>query len=171
MGETVAILLGLGSNLGDRLANLQSGVALLAHALGVVECSSVYETEPWGHKGQPKFLNLVCRACAAVSPDELLRLCQETERAVGRTRTFKYGPRVLDVDVLAFGDSVIDTPNLVVPHPRLTERRFVLVPLAEVAPKWVHPVMGKTASELLREVEDGGEVRTWGPPLAGRSVG
>ena len=93
MREPVIVLLGLGSNLDDREANLRSGVSLLARTLGVVECSSVYETEPWGYRDQPRFLNLVCGACAAVSPDELLRLCQETERAVGRTHTFRYGPR------------------------------------------------------------------------------
>jgi 2-amino-4-hydroxy-6-hydroxymethyldihydropteridine diphosphokinase len=166
MGDSVSILLGLGSNLDDREANLRRGVALLARSLEMVEGSSVYETEPWGHKDQPRFLNLVCWAHTGISPAELLRLCQETERAVGRTRTFRYGPRLLDVDILAYGDSVITTPTLVVPHPRLAERRFVLVPMAEVAPEWVHPVTGRTASELLDEVEDSGEVRAWGPPVA-----
>lgn len=171
MGEAVVVLLGLGSNLDHREANLRKGVAMLARSLEMVEGSSVYETEPWGYKGQPRYLNLVCLARTAVSPEELLRLCQETERAAGRTPTFQYGPRVLDVDILAYGERVIDTPALVVPHPRLAERRFVLVPLAEVAPGWVHPVLKSTASELLTEVEDSGEVRAWGPPVTVPSVG
>ncbi len=171
MGEQVTVLLGLGSNLDDREANLRNGVALLARSMEMLEGSSVYETEPWGHKDQPRFLNLVCRARTAISPEELLHLCQETERAIGRTPTFRYGPRMLDVDILAYGDNVINTPVLVVPHPKLAERRFVLVPLAEVAPEWVHPVTGATASELLKMVEDSGEVHAWGPSVTVSSAG
>jgi 2-amino-4-hydroxy-6-hydroxymethyldihydropteridine diphosphokinase len=112
----------------------------------------VYETPPWGDLDQPAFLNLVARSQTALGPAALLARCKEVEREVGRTATRRWGPRVVDVDILAYGDAVIDLPDLQVPHPRLHERGFVLVPLADLAPEWRHPLLGKTAVELLAEL-------------------
>ena len=161
--EPVTIFLGLGSNLGSREEHLRDGIGLLARSLTIHEISSVYETEPWGYTEQPPFLNAVCRAETSMAPEELLLFCQRVERTVGRRPTFRYGPRVLDVDILAYGDQVIATPTLVVPHARMAERAFVLVPLAEMAPDWEHPVLGKSAAQLLKEVSG-----TEGVSLRGR---
>lgn len=160
------VYLGIGSNLGDRYANLQNAVNLLSRSLRLAETSSLYETEPWGYREQPWFLNVVCRAVASVSPEGLLAVCKEVEADVGRTPTFRYGPRVLDIDILFYGPAVVRGEALEIPHPRLDERAFVLVPLAELAPDWVHPALHKTVSELLTEVKGTEEVRLWGAPLA-----
>ena len=164
--ESVTALLGLGSNVGARDEHLRDGIGLLNQSLEVVGTSSVYETEPWGYSDQPPFLNTVCRVQTDVPPEDLLLLCQRVERRMGCKPTFRYGPRVLDVDILTYGDLVITTPGLVVPHARLVERAFVLVPLAEIAPEWRHPILGKSAAELLEEIQGPEWVRLWGGPLA-----
>ena len=164
--KPVTVFLGLGSNMGSREAHLRNGVQLLARSLEVVETSSIYETEPWGYSDQPSFLNMVCRAQTAIAPEDLLLFCQDVEREVGRKPTFHHGPRVLDVDILAYGEQIIATPALEVPHPQLAERAFVLVPLAEVAPEWTHPVLGKSVSQLLEQVSGKEGVRLWSGPLA-----
>ena len=134
-GEVFAFL-GLGSNVGDRLAYLQLGVDRLAaeRKVRVDEVSSVYETEPVGGPPQDAFLNLAVRVATTASPRGLLRACQRAERAAERVRTVRWGPRTLDVDVLLYADRHIATRRLTVPHPRLVERPFALVPLIEVAP-------------------------------------
>lgn len=135
-GREVFAFLGLGSNIGDRLAYLQSGVdRLAAHPrVRVDDVSSVYETAPVGGPPQDSFLNMAVRVATTASPHGLLRACQQAEQAANRERTVRWGPRTLDVDVLLHGDRTISTRRLTVPHPRLTERAFVLVPLIEVAP-------------------------------------
>jgi 2-amino-4-hydroxy-6-hydroxymethyldihydropteridine diphosphokinase len=159
------ICLGLGSNLGDRAANLRETVARLAAWPGikVEKVSSVYETAPVGLTEQPDFLNAVAVVATTLTPAELLAACLEVEKAMGRVRLVRWGPRVIDIDVLLYDDVSLDTPDLVLPHPRLHERSFVLVPLAEVAP--VLPVYGgKTAIELLAGLAGcpQGEVRLYG---------
>jgi 2-amino-4-hydroxy-6-hydroxymethyldihydropteridine diphosphokinase len=128
---------GIGANLGDRAAALQGAVdGLAAGGLEVVAVSPVYETAPVGGPAQPDYLNAVVEVETAVSPRELLELAQRVENAAGRVRLERWGPRTLDVDVLLVGELTVDEPDLVVPHPRMAERAFVLVPLADLDPRW-----------------------------------
>jgi 2-amino-4-hydroxy-6-hydroxymethyldihydropteridine diphosphokinase len=130
--------IGLGSNLGDRRAALQRGVAQLEAGGDVTAVSPLYETEPvGGPEDQGAFLNVVVELATADSPQRLLARCQELEEAAHRVRTVRFGPRTLDADVLLVGDLTLDEPDLVVPHPRMWERRFVLAPLADLAPELV----------------------------------
>lgn len=135
-GREIFAFLGLGSNIGDRLAHLQSGVDhIAAHPkVRIDEVSSVYETAPVGGPPQDPFLNMAIRVATTASPHGLLRACQQAEQAAERERTVRWGPRTLDVDVLLYDDRTISTRRLTVPHPRLVERPFALVPLIEVAP-------------------------------------
>lgn len=152
---TVRAYLGLGANLGDPLAQLRAAVAALDECVAV---SSVYRTEPvGGPPGQPHFLNLVVALDTDRSPRQLLELARSLEGAAGRVRGVHHGPRTLDVDVLVVGDAVVDEPDLVVPHPRMWERRFVLVPLAELDPALVPPDAlegaGGTVEDLGRLIQ------------------
>ncbi|MDE2861380.1 MAG: 2-amino-4-hydroxy-6-hydroxymethyldihydropteridine diphosphokinase [Chloroflexota bacterium] len=150
---TVEAYLGLGSNLGDRERNLASAVSMLDERLAApVILSSVYETKPWGYADQPDFLNLACRVETGLKPEALLGAAQEVERLLGRVPTFPYGPRAIDVDILLYGDQVVDTPELRVPHPHLIERAFALSPLAELAPELLHPELGVSIRELLERL-------------------
>jgi 2-amino-4-hydroxy-6-hydroxymethyldihydropteridine diphosphokinase len=147
------IYLGLGSNLGDRRANLAQAVKRLeAPDLRVKRASSIYETEPRDVPQQPWFLNQVVEADTDLFPKQLLSRIQKIEREMGRKRIVSKGPRVIDIDILLFGDSVLATPELEIPHPRMIERRFVLEPLAELAPDLRDPVTGRTVRELLAPV-------------------
>jgi 2-amino-4-hydroxy-6-hydroxymethyldihydropteridine diphosphokinase len=127
--------LGLGSNLGDRQRNLRKAVGLLGDALDIVRVSSIYETDPVGVHYQPPFLNVVLQAETNLEPSALLATVKGIERDVGRVYTFRWGPRVLDVDILLYGDRTVDEPALVIPHPEMRSRAFVLVPLCEIAPQ------------------------------------
>ena len=149
---TVEAYLGLGSNLRDRARNLRRAVSLLGRRMSTAALSSVYETRPWGHADQPSFLNMVYRVDTGMAPQDLLRAAQEVEHVLGRAPTFRYGPRLIDVDILLYGDRVIDTQDLRVPHPRLSERAFALVPLAEIAPELMHPELGVSVRELLKRL-------------------
>lgn len=133
------VVLGLGSNLGERLATLQRAVDLLAvERVRAVECSRVWETDPVGPP-QPDFLNAVVRAETKLEPLELLEACHRVEESLGRVRMERWGPRTIDIDVLLYGDVVVDEPALTVPHPRMTERAFVVLPLLELDPDPVLP--------------------------------
>ena len=147
------VYLGLGSNLGDREAILSNGIDSLARKVVIEQVSSLYETEPVGYADQPWFLNAVIRGDTELNPEELLDFVKDIERDLGRKPSFRYGPRSMDIDILLYGDRVVETSKLTIPHPRLTERAFVLVPLAEVAPDLVHPVNNNTVSELLAKLQ------------------
>lgn len=144
------VYLGLGSNIDNREANLREAVERLeAAGIRVARRSSLYETEPLELRDQPWFLNAVVEAETDLFPRQLLACIQNIEREMGRRRVTPNGPRNIDIDILLYGRSVIDTAELQTPHPRIAQRRFVLEPLAEIAPDLRHPVHGKTAREML----------------------
>jgi 2-amino-4-hydroxy-6-hydroxymethyldihydropteridine diphosphokinase len=153
------VTLALGTNLGDRPANLRAAVASLPPAVNGLAESPVYETPPWGVTDQPAFLNMVVRGTTALPPLELLRRLKQLETELGRQPGRRWGPRLIDIDILFYDDLVIDQPGLTVPHPRLPERAFVLVPLADLAPDLVHPRLGKSVRELLAGVDAEGVKR------------
>ena len=159
MVETI-VYLSLGSNVGDRANNLRTAIAALPHAgVAVKRVSSFYETEPVDLREQPWFLNCVVQAETHFEAAMLLRALREIEMKMGNTKLVPKGPRLIDMDVLLYGDETIDTPELQVPHPRMLQRRFVLVPLAEIAPHVKHPSWNGTAEQLLHSTPDQSEVR------------
>jgi 2-amino-4-hydroxy-6-hydroxymethyldihydropteridine diphosphokinase len=158
------VFLGLGSNLGDREAAIEGALAgLAARGFRATLRSSLWLTEPVGGPPQGFFLNAVAGGETALAPEALLEACLATEREMGRVRAERNGPRTIDVDILFFGERTCDAPGLLIPHPRLHERRFVLAPLAEIAPRLVHPVLGVTVAELLARCPDASAVRRRSP--------
>ncbi|UCC73528.1 MAG: 2-amino-4-hydroxy-6-hydroxymethyldihydropteridine diphosphokinase [Gemmatimonadota bacterium] len=163
------VILGLGSNEGDRVRYLERGLEGLRREIRLDRISSIYETQPVGVKDQPWFLNLVCAGATRLKPGALLEFIHEVEDECDRVRSEqRFGPRTLDIDILTYDDRVIERDDLVIPHPRMHERRFVLEPLAEIVPEWRHPIEGKTAKELLEGL-DGDAVRPFAdpPPASG----
>jgi 2-amino-4-hydroxy-6-hydroxymethyldihydropteridine diphosphokinase len=151
--------LSLGSNLGDRAANLRAAVAQLDVAGRLLSVSALYETQPVDVPDQPWFLNCVAAIATDKTPRELLKLALQVEAAMGRLRMSKKGARKIDIDVVLFGDRVVNDPGLKIPHPAMHLRRFVLEPLVEIAPEARHPELGKTARELLAALPRGQTVR------------
>jgi len=147
--------LGLGSNTGDRLQNLQAAINALEPEVHPVECSPVYETPPWGFLDQPNFLNQVVKAETELSPGELLRYLKEIEKDLGRQDSFLNGPRKIDLDIIFFDDAVIESPPITIPHPRMDDRGFVLLPLADLAPEFKHPVLDLSVQDMLAQVAVG----------------
>jgi 2-amino-4-hydroxy-6-hydroxymethyldihydropteridine diphosphokinase len=160
--KPVTIYLSLGSNMGDRWHNLERALHLLARKMAIVMVSSTYDTAPVGNTRQPRFLNLACEATTSLTPKELLTFIKEIEAAMGRQPGPRNSPRHIDIDILFYGGNVINNADLILPHPRLTERAFVLVPLAEIAPDFLHPVIGKKIRQILANLKfNADEVVKW----------
>jgi 2-amino-4-hydroxy-6-hydroxymethyldihydropteridine diphosphokinase len=146
------IYLALGTNLGDRSANLRAAIKELPSEIKVLVESKVYETPPWGYENQPAFLNMAVKCETSLEPESLLKRLKQLEVQLGREQSFHWGPRLIDIDILFYDDLILNTESLTIPHPRLHERAFVLVPLAEIAPDLIYPVLKKTIKELLTKV-------------------
>jgi 2-amino-4-hydroxy-6-hydroxymethyldihydropteridine diphosphokinase len=154
------VLIGIGSNLGDRAGNIRKAIEMLASRaiLSNIRSASVYETEPVGFKNQPWFLNTVVSGKTKLTISELLAQCKEIERTVGRQKRPRWHEREIDLDILLYGDSQFTSEEINIPHPRMTERRFVLIPASEIAPNSIHPVTQKTIAQLLDECTDSSKV-------------
>ena len=158
-GRPSEALLSLGANLGDRRRTLEGAIEALGQAgVCATQRSSLYETEPTDHTDQPWFLNMVLRVETDRPPLDLLKACQAVEERFGRVRETRFGPRTLDVDILLYKEEIIDSPSLVVPHPRMHERRFVLVPLVEIDPARTDPRDGRPYAEILQGLDEGKQV-------------
>lgn len=157
------VFIGLGSNIGDRKKNIEVAMRLLDAPpdIKVEKGSSLYTTEPIGYVGQDWFLNSVVEVSTLLSPKDLLHRCQAIEEQMGRVRTMLWGPRTIDLDILLYGEEIIEDDELIIPHPNMHKRGFVLVPLAEIAPEVIHPKLNKKASELLRQLKDGHKVEVY----------
>jgi 2-amino-4-hydroxy-6-hydroxymethyldihydropteridine diphosphokinase len=153
MTDEILIHVALGSNLGDRVGHLRAAVAALGRIFRPVACSAVYETAPQYVTDQPSFLNAVACYGTTLPPLAVLDILQKLEQQQGRVRLRQHGPRTLDLDLLAYGNTVLDSPRLILPHPGVQERAFVLVPWAEVAPDWRHPLTGVSVREMLLALE------------------
>jgi len=162
----VTAYLGLGSNLGDREANIRRALELLPlRGARVLVASPLYETEPWGVLDQPRFLSAACVVHTSDMPHQLLRHLKEIERCLGRVPSVRYGPRPIDLDILLYGDLCIRTATLTIPHPGMLQRATVLVPLADIAPQVVHPITGLTIALHLRQLQPVSDIAPYPPGL------
>lgn len=159
----VTVYIGLGSNTGDKMATCRRALELLGKAGRVTRVSSFYCTEPVGYPDQESFVNAVAEIETGLSPLALLATCHVIEDELGRRRLLRWGPRTLDLDILLYGDQVVNNTELMIPHPLMAARRFVLVPLCEIAPEAMHPALKKTIAQLLDELRDTHRVVRCGP--------
>ena len=160
--QITKVYLGLGSNLGDRFANLELALDKLSSTeIKITNLSKVYETDPMYYMPQPKFLNVACQIDTQLDPRDILSVTQSIEKEMGREFSFPNAPRIIDVDVLFYGSLHLVSRNLTIPHPRLQERAFVLMPLVDLAPNMIHPVLNETISQLLYLVEGKDGVSTY----------
>ena len=151
--EPVLIYLGLGTNLGSRAENLQAARAALSPQVIILRVSQIYETPPWGYSDQPAFLNQVVEAQTQLTARRLLTRLKSIEHRLGRIPTFRFGPRLIDIDILFYGSQILKLNGLTIPHPRLAERSFVLVPLAELVPELIHPQSGQSIRQLSTQID------------------
>ena len=147
------VYLSLGTNLGNRELNLKAVRNALPPEVNIMDSSPVYQTEPWGYLDQPDFLNQVLAVETSLSPDDLLDYVKGIEKKIGRTPSIRFGPRIVDIDILFYGDRIIAEENIEIPHPRLKERAFVLIPLADLAPDLIYPGTNYSISDLLLNVD------------------
>lgn len=160
----VVTILSLGSNIGDKFNFLTLSKSLIYHKIGQILLSSnIYETEPWGVENQDSYLNQVISVQTDRTPNELLKDIHSIEKELGRIRNVHYGARTIDIDILYYGERIINAKRLKIPHPHIQKRRFILVPLSEVSPEMLHPLLKKTNQELLDVVKDNGKVTKWQP--------
>jgi 2-amino-4-hydroxy-6-hydroxymethyldihydropteridine diphosphokinase len=159
--RTRKVYLGVGSNLGNRQGNIKKAARLLGENgnIQVVRRSSFYETEPVGYKKQPDFLNCIFEIKTSLTPLVLLKVLKNIEKKLKRVKNIKWGPRLIDLDILLYGNKVIEKTNLTIPHPEMHKRRFILAPLAEIAPEIIHPLKKKTILELYKNLSDKHKVR------------
>ncbi len=159
MGKHTTIYLSIGGNLGDRKAYLEKAATLLVKTVGSLEkASPIYETAAWGKTDEAPFLNQVLEMKTALAAEELIKVCLKVEASLGRFRDVRWGARCIDIDILFYGEAIIDQVHLQIPHPRLQERNFVLVPLAAIAPDLIHPILEKNITSILKNCEDTLEV-------------
>ena len=154
--QAIPVTLSIGSNLGDRKSNLEAVHTALPPAVTVRKMSSLYETEPWGYADQPDFLNQIILVDTYLSAQDLLTYVKKIELDIGRESNFRYGPRLVDIDIIFYGEEVIQEPDLEIPHPRYKERAFVLVPLAEICPDLILPETEQTVLDYLAELDISG---------------
>lgn len=161
MSANERVFIGLGSNVGDRELFIRRAIRLLKETRGIqiVRCASLYETEPVGMEAQPWFLNTVVEIRTELEPRELFWCLKEIEQRLGRKPRGRWGPREIDLDLLLYGNRVLSEPELEIPHPQVHQRRFMLIPLYEIAPDFLHPIFRRTISELLQRLKDDKEVR------------
>lgn len=150
---TTSAYFSIGTNLGDRFANLQRALSLLGAEMAITAVSPVYVTEPWGDTNQPKFLNICVAAATDLPPCDILDIIKSIEHDMGRLPSRHWGPRLIDIDLLLYGHTIVDEPGLTVPHPHMAERAFVLAPLANIIPTFVHPTTGRTIEAMLEDVD------------------
>jgi 2-amino-4-hydroxy-6-hydroxymethyldihydropteridine diphosphokinase len=150
------IYIALGSNMGDRVDSLEKAIQMLTPEIQLVSKSSIYETDPWGYEDQDAFLNQVIHAETKLEPQGVLVKLKSIESEMGRQETFRYGPRVIDLDLLFYNDLILSTDKLQIPHPQIPNRAFVLIPLREIAPDLNHPALGQSITELAAEVSKKG---------------
>ncbi len=155
------VYLSIGSNLGDRVANIQTALAMLKEKTQLQKVSSLYETAPVDYLEQPSFINAACSLHTDLDPWPLLEFLKDIERAMGREPTVPQGPRVIDLDILLYGSLVVELPDLTIPHPRMAQRAFVLVPLAEIGLQLLHPVTGQSVANLLESLGPIEGVEPW----------
>lgn len=160
------VFIALGSNIGARERNLIGALELMQPEVHPLECSPIYETPPWGYEDQPEFLNQVIKAQTDFSPADLLEFLKEIESRIGRVETFRFGPRLIDLDLLFYDEEIIESPPLIIPHPRMENRAFVLKPLADLAPEFIHPVLKLPINELLENADQEG-IKIYSPGNCG----
>lgn len=155
------VYLGLGSNLGDRKANLETTLEEISQIITVSKRSQIYETEPYGYKKQRDFLNMVIEIETSLSPTELIIKLHEIEHKMGRLREITNGPRKIDIDIIFYNDEIIESQNLKIPHPDMHKRKFVLKPLTDINEEFIHPILKKTMRELLKNLKSSEKIKLW----------